>query len=151
MQCGPNPSVAPSRFSRVGWFSRALAFRSLYYPWGKMGTNSSLDSIISRCSVTRELKQRRRQRWRKRHPKSEFALFQTSLLLSQPFNLSNDGYVFFKSWILKGCIWEKKKKKKIGILCSRKIRKFHVVIVQRRQRNVQKKTWRTRKVVLLPI
>ena len=27
-------------FSRVGWFSRALAFRSLYYPWGKMGDYS---------------------------------------------------------------------------------------------------------------
>ena len=27
---------AASRRSRVGWFSRALAFRSLYYPWGKM-------------------------------------------------------------------------------------------------------------------
>ena len=25
-----------SRLSRVEWFSRALAFRSLYYPWGKM-------------------------------------------------------------------------------------------------------------------
>ena len=150
MQCGPNPSVAPSRFSRVGSFSRALAFRSLFYPWGKMGTTRSLDSIISRCSVTRELKQRRRQQWKQRHPKSEFALFQTSLLLSQPFNLSNDGYVFFKSWILKGCV-SSRKKKEIGVLCSRKIRKFHVVIVQRRQRNVQKKTWRTRNVVVLPI
>ena len=29
-----------SRLSRVGWFSRALAFRSLYYPWGKMGNYS---------------------------------------------------------------------------------------------------------------
>ena len=28
--------------SRVGWFSRVLAFRSLYYPWGKMGTTRSL-------------------------------------------------------------------------------------------------------------
>ena len=28
------PRVA---FSRVEWFSRALAFRLLYYPWGKMG------------------------------------------------------------------------------------------------------------------
>ena len=27
-------------FSRVGWFSQALAFRSLYYPWGKMGDYS---------------------------------------------------------------------------------------------------------------
>ena len=31
-------------FSRVGWFSRALAFRSLYYHWGKMGTIYSLRS-----------------------------------------------------------------------------------------------------------
>ena len=27
-------------FSRVGWFSRSLAFRSLYYPWEKMGDYS---------------------------------------------------------------------------------------------------------------
>ena len=27
-------------FSRVGWFSRALAFRLLYYPWGQMGDYS---------------------------------------------------------------------------------------------------------------
>ena len=30
------------RFSRLGWFSRALTFRSLYYPWGKMGATLSL-------------------------------------------------------------------------------------------------------------
>ena len=29
-------------FSRVGWFSRALAFRSHYYPWGKMRDSRSL-------------------------------------------------------------------------------------------------------------
>ena len=28
--------------SCVGWFSRALAFRSRYYPWGKMGITRSL-------------------------------------------------------------------------------------------------------------
>ena len=35
----PHFSLSPPRvaFSRVGWFSRALEFRSLYYPWGKMG------------------------------------------------------------------------------------------------------------------
>ena len=40
----PHFSLSPLRvaFSRVGWFSRALAFRSLYYPWGKMGTTRSL-------------------------------------------------------------------------------------------------------------
>ena len=36
---GSPPRVA---FSRVGRFSRALAFRSLYYPWGKMWTTRSL-------------------------------------------------------------------------------------------------------------
>ena len=34
--------TAASRLSRVGWFSRALAFRSIYYPCGKMGTTRSL-------------------------------------------------------------------------------------------------------------
>ena len=35
----PHFSLSPPRvaFSRVEWFSRALEFRSLYYPWGKMG------------------------------------------------------------------------------------------------------------------
>ena len=36
-----------SRLSRVGWFSRALAFRSLYYPWGKMRTTRSLIGSLS--------------------------------------------------------------------------------------------------------
>ena len=38
----PHFSLSPPRvaFSRVGWFSRALAFRSLYYPWWKMGDYS---------------------------------------------------------------------------------------------------------------
>ena len=27
-------------FSRIGWFSCVLTFRSLYYPWGKMGDYS---------------------------------------------------------------------------------------------------------------
>ena len=46
------------RLSRVGWFSRALAFRSLYYPWGKMGTTRSLKRVwcclffyFSNCSL----------------------------------------------------------------------------------------------------
>ena len=36
--------ITASRLSRVGWFSRALAFHSLYYSWGKMGTSRSLVS-----------------------------------------------------------------------------------------------------------
>ena len=39
-----NEALFPPRvtFSRVGWFSRMLAFRSFYYPWGQMGTTRSL-------------------------------------------------------------------------------------------------------------
>ena len=45
--------------------------------------------------------------------------------------------------VLKDCIKVQEKKKKVVVLCSRprqdvKFRHFHVVIVQRRQRNVQK-------------
>ena len=42
--CSPSFFSLPtaSRLSRVGWFSRALAFRSLYNPWEKMGTTRSL-------------------------------------------------------------------------------------------------------------
>ena len=32
-----SPRMQRVAFSRVGWFSLAHAFRSLYYPWGKMG------------------------------------------------------------------------------------------------------------------
>ena len=42
--CSPSFFSLPAAcrlFSR-GWFSRAPAFRSLYYPWGKMGTTRSL-------------------------------------------------------------------------------------------------------------
>ena len=31
--------------TRVGWFSRTLAFRSLYYPWGEMGDYSWSSTI----------------------------------------------------------------------------------------------------------
>ena len=41
-----------SRLSRVGWFSRALAFRLLYYPWGKMGTTCSLSVKIALAHIS---------------------------------------------------------------------------------------------------
>ena len=37
-----SPHAREGTFSRVGWFSRTHAFRSLYYPWGKMVTTRSL-------------------------------------------------------------------------------------------------------------
>ena len=38
-------------FSRVGWFSRVLAFRSLYFPWGQMGTTRSLETFTSKNKI----------------------------------------------------------------------------------------------------
>ena len=60
------------------------------------------------------------------------------------FTSANNGK-FFGSWLLKDCIELQEKKKKIAVFypCPpqnvKLIRTFHVVIVQRRQRNVQKR------------
>ena len=59
------------------------------------------------------------------------------------FNSANNSE-FCWSWILNECIKVQKKKKKIVVLCSRPprnlkiLRKFHIVVVQPRQRNIQK-------------
>ena len=45
------------------WFSRALTFRSLYYPWGKMGTTRSLSKAV---------------RWKKLKSVSLFTLLNSS-------------------------------------------------------------------------
>ena len=42
-----SPHAACRLFSR-GWFSSALALRSLYYPWGKMGTTRCQQSGSSK-------------------------------------------------------------------------------------------------------
>ena len=91
--------------------------------------------------VTREFTQRWRQ-LRKRHLKSEFALPQT---LSRLFHL----VYFVKCWQFflelnsKGLHQSSGKEKESCCLLfpsstKREIRQFHVVVVQRRQRNVQK-------------
>ena len=43
----PHFSLSPLRVASLAWrwFSRALAFRSFYYPWGKMGTTRSLKQL----------------------------------------------------------------------------------------------------------
>ena len=90
-----------------------------------------------------ELKQQRRRRLRKRHLKSEFALLQT---LSRLFHL----VYFVKCWQMflelnsKGLYQSSGKEKESCCLVfpsstKREIRHFHVVVVQRRLRNVQKK------------
>ena len=92
--------------------------------------------------VNRELKQQRRRRLRKRHLKSEFALLQT---LSRLLHL----VYFVKCWQMflelnyKGLYQSSGKEKQSCCLAfpsstKREFRHFHVVVVQRRQRNVQK-------------
>ena len=48
---------------------------------------------------------------------------------------SSDVGESFWSWILKDCIRVQEKKKRVVVLCSHP--QFHIVVVQRRQRNVQ--------------
>ena len=49
----PYFSLSPRRvaLSCVGWFSQVLAFRSLYYPWGKMG-DYSWSILFSTCTIS---------------------------------------------------------------------------------------------------
>ena len=89
--------------------------------------------------------------------------FKLHRFYSVSFDLSNVGEIIW-SWIRKNGIKVQKKKKKICVFCSyihtyihtyslkwaREIRKFHVAIVQRRLRNVQKE-WCTWKFVVLLI
>ena len=68
------------------------------------------------------------------------------------FNTSNVG----NFWILKDCIKVQQKKRKVVALCSpsstkREIRHLHVVVVQRRLRNVQKKRDARANFDVLPI
>ena len=108
-------------------------------PWriGQVSFKSYLPS-----KKIRELKQRRRRRLRKRHLKSEFAPLQT---LSRLFHL----VYFVKCWQMflelnsKGLYQSSGKEKESCCLVfpsstKREIRHFHVVVVQRRLRNVQK-------------
>ena len=95
-----------------------------------------------RCRIVRSLKQQRRRRLRKRHLKSEFALLQA---LSRLFHL----VYFVKCWQMflefnsKGLYQSSGKENEnccfvFPSSTKREIRRFHVVVVQRRQRNVQK-------------
>ena len=97
--------------------------------------------LLKACTLV-YFTQRRRRRLRKRHLKSEFALPQT---LSRLFHL----VYFVKCWQMflelnsKGLYQSSGKEKESCCLLfpsstKREIRQFHVVVVQRRQRNVQK-------------
>ena len=96
-----------------------------------------------RCRIVRSLKQQRRRRLQKRHLKSEFALLQT---LSRLLHL----VYFVKCWRMflkfnsKGLYQSSGKEKEnccfvFPSSTKREVRRFHVVVVQRRLRSVQKR------------
>ena len=89
----------------------------------------------------RELKQQRWRRLRKRHFKSEVALFQTLLRLFCLIHADRQILTIFSAVEFWDCIKVQKKKKAVAVFTfftKREIRHFHVVVVQWRQRNVQK-------------
>ena len=111
-----------------------------------------LGSSLGRCrSAIREssVKQqrRRRRRLRKRHLEVNLRFFKLYRAYSILSNIGN----FFWSWVLEDCIKVQEKKRKVVVLCSRPRRehKRHVVIVQRRQRNVQKSVMHVQSCCLL--
>ena len=82
-------------------------------------TNPKLDTFFPDWENNRELeKLTRRQRQRKRHLELEFALFQTSSLQFYLVQIVKCGWFFWRK------VW----------------RKFQVIVVQGRQRNVQQKS-----------
>ena len=107
--------------------------------------NKNAESELASRDVTApffsELKQQRRRRLGKRHLKSEFALPQT---LSRLFQLVQfvKCWQFFLELNSKRLYQSSGKEKESRCLVftsftKREIRYFHVVVVQRRQRNVQ--------------
>ena len=96
----------------------------------------------TRQSAIKELKQQRPRRPRKHHLKSEFALLQT---LSHLFQLVR----FVKCWLIflelnSKRLYQSSRKEKENRLVftsstQREIRHFHIVVVRRRQRSLQKR------------
>ena len=109
--------------------------------------------ILLDSSSPRE-KQQLRHWMQKSHLRSEFAPLQT---LSSLFRLVQ----FVKCWRIfqelnsEGLYRRSRKEKESRCLvftsCQREIRHFHVIVMQKRQRNVPKKTWCTCKFVVLLI
>ena len=84
-----------------------------------------------------------RQRLRKRHLKSEFVLLRTFISLIPTRSSSNVGKFFWELNFKR--LYQSSGKEREGrclvftCLTQREIRHFHVVVVQQRQRNLQKK------------
>ena len=82
----PHFSLSPPRvaFSRVGWFSRPLAFRSLYYPWRKRGDYSwSICTESTVYCLLRHPKGERVVQWWEHLPPTNVA--RVRILVSTPY------------------------------------------------------------------
>ena len=96
-------------------------------------------SVFGKSQLVRELKQQRRRRLRKRHLKSEVVLLQT---LSRLFHLVQ----FVKCWqflveLNSKRLYRSSGKKRKSFSCVHVLREiwhFHIMVVQWRERNVQK-------------
>ena len=124
------------------FFCSRILENSSAFPYSCSEQFSHLKNCVlnTNSHIIRELKQQRRLRLRKRHLKSEFAPLQT---LSRSFHL----VYFIKCWQMflelnsKG-LYQLNSKGLCFVFPSstkREFRHFHVVVGQRRQRNVQKK------------
>ena len=101
-----------------------------------------LPSSLRKLPNIREFKQQRRRRLRKRHLKSEFALLQTLSILFQLVQFVKCWHFFLElnSKRLYRSSGKEKESRCLVFTSStkREIRHFYDVVVQRRQRNVQK-------------
>ena len=106
--------------------------------------------ILGLKGIFRELEQQIRGRLRKHHLKTEFPLLQTWSRLVQSHSIRQMlANCLGVQWILRDCTVQegRRKDKETRYRVSksstkREIRKFHVAVVQRRQRNVQKSVTR---------
>ena len=119
-----------------------------------LATCSACSAKILLDSSSPREKQQRRHWLQKSHLRSEFAPLQT---LSGLFRLVqfNKYWRIFLELNSKGLYRRSRKEKESRCLvftsCQREIRHFHVIVMQKRQRNVPKKTWCTCKFVVLLI
>ena len=125
--------------------TKTAARRDYYYmPFVYHCFTSLFEFVRPRLSSKRVLKQQGRRRLRKRNLKSKLALLQTLSRLFHFIQVVGKCWQILCSWILKDCIKSQEKKKKVVVLSSRlptnmKVGIFTpVVVVQWRQRNVQK-------------
>ena len=109
-------------------------------------TNKDAESELASRDVIApffsELKQQRRRRLGKRHVK-KWIRSTSNFIALIPTRTIRQMLVIFSGAEFKKTVWEFRKRKRKSLLSSftsftkREIRHFHVVVVQRRQRNVQ--------------